>query len=52
MIPIDTKIRDASKQGVPLSIYMPEAKAVEAYSALLDQLLLLDNQPSKKTVAV
>jgi chromosome partitioning protein len=52
MIPIDTKIRDASKQGIPLSLFMPEAKAVEAYSALLDQLLLFDNQPSKKTVAV
>ncbi|GAB4259026.1 MAG: ParA family protein [Methylomicrobium sp.] len=52
MIPIDTKIRDASKQGVPLSIYMPESKAVEAYSALLDQLLLHDSQPAKQTASV
>lgn len=52
IIPIDTKIRDASKQGAPLSLYLPEAKAVEAYSALLEQLMLLDNQPSQKTVAI
>ena len=51
VIPIDTKIRDASKLGMPLSLYLPEAKAVEAYSSLLDQLLLLDHQSSKQTVA-
>lgn len=46
MIPIDTKIRDASKQGIPLSIYLPESKSVEAYSALLDLLLQHDSQPA------
>ncbi len=52
IIPIDTKIRDASTQGIPLSIYLPESKAVEAYSALLDRLLLHDSQPVKETAAV
>ncbi|WP_341326101.1 ParA family protein [Methylotuvimicrobium sp. KM2] len=52
IIPIDTKIRDASTQGIPLSIYWPESKAVEAYSALLDRLLLHDNQTVKETAAV
>lgn len=52
IIPIDTKIRDASKQGVPLSIYMPESKAVEAYSSLLDSLLLHDGQAVKQAVTM
>ncbi|PKM11703.1 MAG: cobalamin biosynthesis protein CobQ [Gammaproteobacteria bacterium HGW-Gammaproteobacteria-3] len=52
VIPIDTKIRDASQQGIPLSLYFPEAKAVEAYSALLDQLLLFDSSDLRKTVVM
>ncbi|MGR9054027.1 MAG: ParA family protein [Gammaproteobacteria bacterium] len=51
-IPIDTKIRDASRQGVPLSLYLPEAKAAEAYSALLERLLAFEQQAAKKTAVL
>ena len=51
-IPVDTKIRDASKQGMPLSFYRPEARAVDAYSALLEQLLAYDPQAHHDKVAV
>lgn len=39
VIPIDTKIRDASIQGIPVPIYEPKAKSVEAYADLLELLL-------------
>ena len=42
VIPVDTKVREASRVGVPLSLFDKNAKAVEAYSELLE-LLLLDN---------
>lgn len=34
-IPVDTKLRDASKAGVPPSLYQPDSRAVEAYRSLL-----------------
>jgi len=40
VIPIDTKVRDASQEGVPLSLFDKNAKAAEAYSELLESLLL------------
>lgn len=40
VVPVDTKVRDASREGVPLPIFDKNAKAVEAYSALLELLLL------------
>ena len=40
VIPIDTKVRDASQVGVPLSLFDKDAKAAEAYSELLELLLL------------
>jgi len=40
VIPVDTKVREASRVGVPLSLFDKSAKAVEAYSELLEQLLL------------
>jgi len=40
VIPVDTKIRDASQIGVPLPLFDKSAKSVEAYSALLELLLL------------
>lgn len=46
VIPVDTKVRDASRVGAPLSIFDPNAKAVEAYSELLE-LLLLDKAGDK-----
>ncbi len=39
MIPVDTRFRDASKQGLPPSVSAPEARGVEAYRALLKQLV-------------
>lgn len=37
-IPIDTKFRDASKAGVPPSLYAPESRGIEAYGSLLKWL--------------
>lgn len=39
VVPIDTKVREASRLGVPLPLLDKEAKAVESYSELLEQLL-------------
>ncbi|MBB6523448.1 ParA family protein [Pseudoteredinibacter isoporae] len=33
-IPIDTKLRDASRLGVPANLFQPAAKGVQAYGAL------------------
>ena len=46
VIPIDTKVRDASREGVPLPLFDKTAKAVEAYATLLE-LLLLDKTGDK-----
>lgn len=46
VIPVDTRVRDASQVGVPLSLLDKSAKAVEAYSELLE-LLLLDKSADK-----
>ncbi|HEB55068.1 MAG TPA: ParA family protein [Gammaproteobacteria bacterium] len=39
VIPIDTKFREASKQGLPLSIMSPSSRGAKAYEALLASLL-------------
>ncbi len=39
VIPIDTKIRDASLKGIPAPIIEPNSKAVVAYTELLELLL-------------
>jgi chromosome partitioning protein len=39
VVPIDTKIRDASQAGLPPSSCFPESRAVTAYRALLDELM-------------
>jgi chromosome partitioning protein len=49
VIPVDTRVRDASQQGVPLPLLDKSAKAVEAYSELLE--LLLDNAAEKSLVS-
>ncbi len=46
VIPVDTKVRDASQAGVPLPLLDKNAKAVEAYAELLE-LLLLDKNSDK-----
>lgn len=38
VIPIDTKFRDASRAGIPPSLFDPHARGVAAYAALLEQL--------------
>lgn len=47
VIPVDTRVRDASSVGVPLPLLDKNSKAVEAYSELLE-LLLLDKPQDKK----
>jgi chromosome partitioning protein len=39
VIPTDTKLREASRVGVPGSFYAPNCKSVEAYTKLLDSLI-------------
>lgn len=38
VIPIDTRFREASKQGLPLSLMQPSSRGSEAYFALLNTL--------------
>lgn len=44
MIPVDTRFRDASKEGQPPSVFSPDARGVEAYRALLKVLLAEQKQ--------
>lgn len=39
VIPIDTRFREASREGKPLSIMAPSSRGARAYEALLDGLL-------------
>ena len=39
IIPVDTKFREASRDGVPLPIYSPHTRGSVAYNLLLDNLL-------------
>lgn len=39
MVPVDTRFRDASKAGQLPSVFDPQARGVQAYAALLKQLL-------------
>lgn len=50
-VPVDTKIREASQEGTPVSLFVKDSKAVEAYSELLE-LLLLDAQQHDKKMAI
>lgn len=50
VIPVDTKFREASKQGVPLSIMLPSARGAQAYSALLNSLQNPRSEPHLKLV--
>jgi len=38
MIPIDTRLRDASKAGIPINIYDASTRSVQAYRSLLKYL--------------
>ena len=46
VIPVDTKVRDASQLGIPLPLFDKHSKAAEAYEELLE-LLLLDKAGDK-----
>ncbi|MBV1870566.1 MAG: ParA family protein [Gammaproteobacteria bacterium] len=50
MIPIDTKFRDASQAGIPPSQFMPSARGVRAYRALLKHLIFRSPSVSKQAV--
>ncbi|MBF0255643.1 MAG: ParA family protein [Gammaproteobacteria bacterium] len=39
VIPVDTRLRDASKSGLPPPFFAPRSRGVEAYTALLEFLL-------------
>jgi len=40
VIPVDTRVREASRMGIPLPLLDKSAKSVEAYTRLLELLLL------------
>ncbi|MGK0440712.1 MAG: chromosome partitioning protein [Pseudohongiellaceae bacterium] len=44
MVPVDTKIRDASRYGKPLSQYSPDSRGSAAYRSLLKYLLSMQDQ--------
>lgn len=46
VIPIDTRLRDASTLHTPANIVSPHARGVVAYTALLEHLLALEGQSS------
>ncbi len=50
VIPVDTKFREASKEGVPLSVMLPSSRGSKAYAALLTSLLADRNKTSMKQV--
>ena len=39
LIPIDTRLREASRAGIPPAVFDPNGRAVTAYGKLLDYLL-------------
>lgn len=39
VIPVDTKFREASRAGLPLPMFAPRSRGVEAYTGLLEYLL-------------
>jgi chromosome partitioning protein len=43
VIPVDTKLREASQAGLPAAIYAPDSRAVGAYANLLELLLVDEN---------
>lgn len=43
-IPVDTRLRDASKKGLAPSVHSPDSRAVRAYRQLLTRLLQDEKQ--------
>jgi len=50
-IPVDTQIRDASKQGLPLTISAPSRKAAMAYKDFVIDLLMRDGDHGAANIA-
>ena len=48
VIPVDTRLRDASQAGLPLALFDPHARAANAYAALLERLLKPTSTPALK----
>lgn len=52
VVPVDTRFREASEQGKPLSRLAPDSRGAEAFRCLLDDLLALDSaEASERVVA-
>jgi len=49
VIPVDTQFREASRQGAPLSLLNAQARGTIAYSALLNDLLEVDQGSGERT---
>ncbi|MBN2700621.1 MAG: ParA family protein [Methylohalobius sp. ZOD2] len=49
VIPLDTKVREASQAHLPVSLYRPACRAATAYGELLESLLRLDDSDSEET---
>lgn len=45
-VPVDTKLRDASKAGIPPHLFQPDSRAVEAYRSLLKWQLARSAKPA------
>ena len=45
IIPVDTKFREASRAGIPPSMFDPKTRGVQAYASLLEELQKGGNQP-------
>lgn len=50
VVPVDTRFREASEQGKPLSQLAPDSRGAEAFRCLLDDLLALDHDEADERV--
>lgn len=50
VVPVDTRFREASEQGKPLSQLAPDSRGAEAFRCLLDDLLALDHDEAHERV--
>ena len=51
VIPVDTKFREASSKGTPLSIMVPQSRGAIAYNKLLE-VLLRDQKSERRSTAL
>ena len=50
LVPIDTRFREASRAGLPPAIFDPRSRGVQAYAALLEQLVQQGRHESRQAV--